>query len=229
MNNNWSIHIIPLLLLMYLGIISCGGNHKSLKNVKADGGINDDVSPIDSTGEGDIETYVHTQYDYTDSLGRGIIIQNGYPRGGGPIFVSDDKSYGHPVFWSRVINKNISPVKLHLDFPADSIKILPNSNAHFNLLLPPDTMSLNNISTYSYGLGGIKEFVRENFYERSELKWTIPPDEDMMFYVILLSHLSDADNGVWRTGLALDGSELWYNLVIDSSHSKAIPCGEVGF
>lgn len=172
------------------------------------------------------DSYIHTEANYTDTTGKGIIIQNSYPRGGGSINTPNEKKYGHAVFWTRIINKEDTALELTIKFPSDSIVIVPSSNVHFKLLVPPDTMTIDKVSTYNFGLEGIESFVQKNFYQPSQIQRTINPNEDCMIYIILLSHLSQYDKGVSRTGLFLEGQDLFYKLNDrDSSNSKLIPCG----
>lgn len=49
-----------------------------------------------------------------------------------------------------------------------------------------------------------------------------------MFYVILLSHLAPNDKGVIRTGLFLEGQDLFYKLEdLDSQRDKYVPSGSI--
>ncbi|MEO9893950.1 hypothetical protein [Aurantibacter sp.] len=174
------------------------------------------------------DSYLHTEASYLDTTGKGIIIQNSYPRGG-PINTPDGK-YGHALFWSRVINKADTPIALNLHFPADSIVIDPATHTYFKLLVPPDKMTPDKVSTFGFGLDYIEDFVAENFYKPSYLQKTIKPNEDAMFYVILLSHLAPTDRGVIRTGLFLDGQDLFYKLEgLNSQKDKFVPSGSITF
>jgi len=173
-------------------------------------------------------SYLHTEATYTDKTGKGIIIQNSYPRGG-PINTPEGR-YGHAVFWSRVINKTDTAVDLNLKFPADSIVVKPATNTHFKLLVPPDTMTPDKVSTFGFGLDYIEDFVAENFYKSSQYQRTIKPNEDAMFYVILLSRLAPTDKAVIRTGLFLEGQDLVYKLEdLDSQRDKFVPNGSISF
>ena len=74
---------------------------------------------------------------------------------------------------------------------------------------------------------GVRPFVEDNFYKPSELKRTIAQNKETMFYVVLLSHLKQADRGVSRTGLFLDGQDLMYKLTVHSTVSKSVPFGRI--
>ncbi len=174
------------------------------------------------------DSYIHTEADYTDSTGKGIIIQNSYPRGGGLIYTKGIQQYGHAVFWTRVVNKTDKTLELNVHFPADSILVYPSPHAHFKLLVPPDTMTLDQVSVFGFGLENIKTFVESNFHQASQIRRTIPSNEESIFYVVLLSHLPTSDQGVSRTGLFLNEQNLFYRLSSPLG-VKFIPCGRITF
>lgn len=226
-------NILTLLLLTTTVIYSCGQN-----NTPKPDKIPNEVTTLhsDTINESHIKTatfsrdsYLHTEADYTDSTGNGIIIQNSYPRGGGLIYTAKEfQQYGYAVFWSRIINKTEKTVTLNIQFPADSFLVYPSPHVHFKLLVPPDTMTMDKVSVFSFGLEGVEAFVENNFYEPSQVQRTILPDEASSFYVILLSHLPTADQGVSRTGLFLKEQELFYRLSSPMG-VKLIPCGRINF
>jgi len=88
---------------------------------------------------------------------KGVIIQNGLPKGGG-YTDSTGKSFGYRIFWTRVFNETATPLELTINFPADSFAILPSPDSYFKLFLPPDTMKLDKKSKYDYGVTGLKSF-----------------------------------------------------------------------
>ncbi|MRH99658.1 hypothetical protein GH721_03840 [Kriegella sp. EG-1] len=218
--------IILLFLLAILPICICG---QSLNNATAKTAANKTKYKSEIKTQGfSRDSYLHTEACYLDTTGKGIIIQNSYPRGG-PINTPAGK-YGHAVFWSRVINKTDTPIALNLHFPADSIVIDPATHTHFKLLVPPDKMTPDKVATFGFGLDYIEDFVADNFYKTSQFKKTIKPNEDAMFYVILLSHLAPTDSGVIRTGLFLEGQDLHYKLEdLDSQKDKFVPSGSITF
>lgn len=223
---------ILLLILTTMSLYACGQNDKTTTDTK----VNAAKTAAKKTKyKSNIKThgftrasYMHTEATYTDSTGNGIIIQNSYPRGG-PISTPNGR-YGHAVFWSRIINKTDITLELDLNFPADSIVIEPATNTHFKLLVPPDIMTPDKLSTFGFGLKYIETFVAKNFYKPSQFQRTIKPNEDAMFYVILLSHLAPTDKGVTRTGLFLEGQDLFYELEdLDSQSDKFVPSGSISF
>lgn len=220
------------LILMTFGFCSYGQDDHSSKsaattNAELVDGLTLDESKIKSkTHEVD---YIDTEANYTDSDGKGIIIQNGFPRGGGSVYSPSGVPYGHAVFWSRVINRGDTPLKIVVRFPADSTVIFPATNGHVRLLVPQDTMAIENVSTFGYGFKNLRAFVKQDFHQSSQIQRTIQPGEESIFYVVLLSGFFLPDEVIRRTGLFLNGQELFYRLTIDSSTSKLIPCGEITF
>jgi len=216
---------------MTLGFYSFRLNDQSTKDKVVDDVVSEDTLTLDENSIKSQEfisiNYINTEANYTDTTGIGIIIQNSGPRGGGR--VSDDIDYGYAVFWSRVINKKDTPLKITINFPADSTMIFPSSNGHIKLLVPPDTMTIDKVSEFSYGLENLRTFVESNFHQPSQIQRTINPNEDCMFYVVLLSHFSSRDQVIRKTGLFFKEQELFYRLNIDASTSKIIPCGRVTF
>ena len=222
---------LTILILTTIGFYSCGQNTPS-DSTKTD--IETEVSlTIDESrikiDPFSSDSYVHTEADYIDSNGKGIIIQNSYPRGGGYIPTPSILRYGHAVFWTRIINKSDKPLELDIDLSADAFNIFPSADAHVKLLIPPNEMTLDKVTTFSFGFENIDSFLSTNFYKRSIVKKTILPNEDYIFYVVLLSHLAPRDQGVSRTGLFLDGENFVYRLTIDSSNSTLIPCGQIRY
>ena len=225
--------ILIILILTTVGLYSCGQSEKPIPTKVTPSTVKIDSIIID---ESNIKTkpyahdnYIHTEATYTDTTGKGVIIQNGFPRGGGLIYSAEGtKHYGHAVFWTRVVNKTEKALTLNIHFPADSLIIYPSPHAHFKLLVPPDTMTLDKVSKFSYDLKNIDAFVASNFYQPSYLERTIPRNEASSFYVILLSHLPTANRGVSRTGLFLKEQTLFYRLSSPLG-VKLLPCGRIKF
>jgi len=222
---------ITILILTIIGYFACGQSDQPTKDKVTRKVIAEEPIPIHKseihTQEYSADNRIHTEANYADSTGSRIIIQNGFPRGGGR--VSDDIDYGHAVFWSRLQNKTDSLLEITINFPADSIIIFPSSNGYIKLLVPQDTMTMDKVSVFSYGLDNIKTFIESNFHQSSQIHRTIKPNEETMFYVILLSHFASSDQVIRRTGLFLEGQDLLYRLSIDDSTSKIIPCGQIIF
>jgi hypothetical protein len=164
---------------------------------------------------------------YTDT-GKGVIIQNsGGPRGG-PYTDPRGKKFGYSIFWTRVINETATPLKLTINFPADSFKIPPSPDAYLKLFVPPDDpMTLDKESLYDYGSKFLKSLLDTGINKPTSLQRTINPKEEYFFYTGALSYKS---GGMVRAGLVLKDQELFYRIgIIPHFDSALFPCGHIVF
>lgn len=169
---------------------------------------------------------LHTKYEYTDASGKRLIIQNGYPRGGIRYTAPDGELYGYAVFWTRIINETDHPLELKIDFP-NSYEVPSIPGKYFKLLVPPDTMTIDKVGVYNFGLTGLESFLDSSIHKPSSLKRTIHPNESTGFYVVKLSLVSEGPIGggdVLRTGLLLKGQDLFYSVsTYNSSPARQQP------
>jgi hypothetical protein len=224
------IHVYVLLLVLVFHT-SCGGQNQtnaSKDNIKSE--TKDTVTSPRSN-----DPNFHTKYEYTDSIGKRLIIQNSYPRGGVAIngkkgyTSSTGKAHGFGIFWTRFINETASPLELTINFPSDSFAISSAPNSYFKLLLPPDTMTLDKQSLYNYGyeITDLRSFLDLSFNKPTMLQRTVNPKEECLFYVVMLNHTPD--NGLIRAGLFSKGQDLFYKMSIGPFGSQIIPCGQIVF
>src|SRR5688572_15217399 len=163
-----------------------------------------------------------TEFKHTDSTGKDVLIQNSFPKAGGDADEksgytdSSGKNFRYAVFWTRVINETATPLELTINFPT----ILPSPYANSKLFLPRDTMTLDKVSFYNYGVTGLKSFLDTDF-NSTLLKRTINPKEECLFYIVLLS-LRYSVGGTVRAGLVLKGQDLFYR-IRRGSESALIP------
>lgn len=167
----------------------------------------------------DNEYKFHTKYEYTDSIGGRLIMQNSFPKSSIHYTAPDGKKYIYAVFWTRIINETDSPLELKIDFPVDSFEIPLASGNYMNLLLPADTVTPDKIPLYDYGMA-IKSFLDNGIHRSYSLKRTIQPKESSSFYVVTLSNRGVG--GPLRTGLSLKGQNLFYRI-----NDKEIQCGKI--
>jgi hypothetical protein len=116
----------------------------------------------------------NTKYEYTESNGARIIIQNSFPKSGINYTDPNGRKYIYAVFWTQIINETFNTLELTIDFPLDSFEIPSSSGNYMKLLLPSDTMTIDKEPLYDYGLT-IKSFLDSNRYKSSSLKRTIHP------------------------------------------------------
>ena len=163
--------------------------------------------------------YVNTNYEYTESNGARLTIQNSFPKSGINYTDPNGKKYAYAVFWTNIINETDNPLELAIDFPLDSFEIPSLSGNYMKLLLPSDTMTIIKEPMSDYGLI-IKSFLDNNRHKSSSLKRTINPKGSSAFYVVTLSNRGV--DGILRTGLSLRGQDLYYTI-----NDKEIHCGKI--
>ncbi|MBC9794887.1 hypothetical protein [Sinomicrobium weinanense] len=180
----------------------------------------------------DLERYIYTDTTYASPTGKGITIQNSLPKGGSiapdgtQYFDSSGKRYGFAVFWTRIINETTTPLELNINFPADSFAIFTPPDSYLKLFLPTDTLTYDKLSSYNYGLTGIKSFLDANFNKATRLQKTINPNEEHIFYVVTLSYQAA---GTPRAALILKEQDLYYSMSISPNGSGTIPSGKIDF
>jgi hypothetical protein len=220
------IHVYTLLLSLVV-CNSCGGQNKTdppkTKDIGSSLGRNDPG--------------VHTKYEYTDSIGKRLIIQNGFPKGGSTYTDPSGKVYGYAVFWTRIINETDHPLELKIDF-LDAYEVPSLPGKYYKLLVPPDTMTIDRIHVFNYGLTGLDSFLDTSIHKPSSLKKTINPKESSAFFVVKLSLKAEGPRGggdILRTGLILKGQDLFYRVSVYNNSpasasliiEKEINCGSI--
>ncbi len=170
----------------------------------------------------------HTDFKwYSETNNNGIIIQNSFPKGGPYKGATKQHfNYSYLVFFSRVINNTKKPFKLELNFAADSIGIPNSPNTFVKLFLPPDTMTLDKLDSFSYGVTQL-----ESFDNPTRFKSTLNSGEDCLFYVVAIfyqtaSNVQNQGRGGNRAELVLKGQELFYTM---SPQLDSMRCGFINF
>ncbi len=101
---------------MFVFFTSCGGqNQTDFPKEKIKSGTKDKV-----TSYGSNEKAIDTKYEYTESNGERLIIQNGFLRNKINYTNTDGKKYVYAVFWTQIVNETANPLELTIDFPLDS-------------------------------------------------------------------------------------------------------------
>jgi hypothetical protein len=226
------IHLHALFLVI-VSCTSCGGQNKPyLSKDSSKSETKDIVTSPRSNDPG-----IHTQYQYSDSIGKRLVIQNGYPRGGIRYTDPDGEVYGCAIFWTRIINETDNPLELKVDF-LDSYAVPSFPGKYFKLVVPPDTMIRDKEGLFNYGLTNLKSFLDTSIHKPSSLKRTINPKESGAFYVVKLGLVSEGPHGagdILRTGLSLKGQDLFYRISVYNNSpapsslitEKEIDCGGI--
>jgi hypothetical protein len=163
---------------------------------------------------------IDTEVKYSDSTGKGIIIQNSLPRGDRYIDPTG-KISAYGIFWTRVINESSTPLELMINFPADSFAIPTLPDSYLKLFLPPDTMTLDKESSYNFGVTDLKSFLDTGLNKPTMLRRTINPKEECIFCIGALP-----GEGC-RAALVLKEQGLFYRINIIPD--LLIPCGQIVF
>lgn len=112
---------VILLIMATAGLCSCGQGSKSTPDTV-------DTKTLDSTKNvqsqkpltNHNEKDINTKYEYTESNGARLIIQNSFPKSTINYTDPNGKKYIYAVFWTRIINETFDPLELTIDFPLDS-------------------------------------------------------------------------------------------------------------
>jgi hypothetical protein len=171
------------------------------------------------------------KYEYADSMGKRLIIENSSSRG---IKYTDPngKEYSKIMFWTRIINETEKALELKIDLPVHSYEVPTLPGKYFKILIPSDTMTLDKEPLQDYGMKDLNSFLDNSIDKPSYLKRTINPNKSSGFYVVILF-----DNGVFgptRTGLSIKGQNLFYKITrytgkqgVSFVDEKEINCGSI--
>ena len=186
----------------------------------------------------DTETYNSIRnYEYTDSKGNRLIIHNRGPKGGMKYTDPYGEVYVYVGWWTQITNETADPVELKIDLPVDSFEFPSSSGRYIKLLIPSDTMTVDEASLPDFGLN-VKSFLDNHRFEASSLRRTINPKDSTAFHIVFLSKWKPiaGSSGGLRAGLSLKGQNLIYKIsaykltpelpLIDK---KEINCGSINF
>lgn len=162
---------------------------------------------------------------YSETSNNGIVIQNSFPKGGsytGPI--KKNFNYSYLVFFTRVVNETETPLELSINFSADSIAIPGSPDTFVTLFLPTDTMTLDKISLFSYGIKALESFDKPTRFQK-----TINPNEECLFNVVAVFYQTKATEqnqkrGGNRAELVLEGQDLFYRM---PPQINSLLCGQI--
>lgn len=208
-----------LLVLVIITFFSCKKDIKSgLHTVNVET-LDSVKSTKNSTNK---NKSIYTKYEYIYSESKSLIIQNSFPKGGMRYKAPNGKEYIYAVFWTRIINKTPDAVDFKIDFPLNSYEIPTLPVKYYKILIPSDTMTLDKIPLFNYGLTNLESFFDKNIDKPSSLKRSIKPKESTGFYVVTLRLMEGTQYGILRTEFTLKGKNLFYKI-----RDKEIKCGSI--
>jgi len=204
-----------LLAIITTGFFSCEQVGKSTSKIV-------DVETLDSVKKVKSQkTFIYTKYEYTNSIGESLIIENSVPKGGIKYTDINGEVYVYAVFWTRIMNETDNPLKLKIDFPLNSFEVPSLPGKYFKILLPPNTMTPEKESLFNYGLKDLESLLDDNLHKAASLKRTINPKESSSFYIVTLRSI-EGIKGTLRTGLSIKGQNLFYRI-----NDQEINCGNI--
>jgi hypothetical protein len=138
------------------------------------------------TSPGSNDPDFNPKYEYTDSVGKRLIIANCLPRGE-KYTDPNGKEYFKSIFWTRITNETVNPLELNIDFPVDLYEVPSLPGKYRKVLVPPDTMTPGKLPLFNYDLTDLISFLDSSIHKPSSIKRTIHPKESSGFFVVLLS------------------------------------------
>lgn len=211
---------------MVVGILSCKGQVKSIPDTSAidDQKVEQDIGALaeKTLFSQNEDEYIHTNYEYNDSKGRQLSIQNSYPKGGLKYTDSRGKDYRYAIFWTHITNKSDNSLDLNIEFSSDSIELPNLPSIYFKFFLPPDKMTPDKAPQFNYGLKNLKNSLDNGFGKPSSLQKTIHSKESYTFYVVALSN--KGVDGVVRAGFSLEEQNVLFRL-----NTIELRCGHIEY
>ena len=161
----------------------------------------------------------HTEFVYEDIFNGSIIIQNSFPKGGQGYTSPNGNDYVFLVFWTSITNETETDIEIKVNLLPESFEIPSSPNIEFNLYMPKEEMTVEQVNLQNYGLD-LKSFLDENIDTTSKLIARISPKTSHLLYMVAVSN--QGVNGIVRAGFELEGQDLIYQI-----NGHKIYCGEV--
>lgn len=144
----------------------------------------------------------------------GVTIVNGGPRGSG-YTDSEGKNFHFRIFRAHVINDTTVPAELTVNFPGDSVALLPDSGNYLRIFLFPDTMTPDSaMAEYNFGVNGIDHFLKTSLNKPSTFTTTLQPKDECFLYIGVLINTNGVA-GLARGKLTFRGQKINISLPID--------------
>jgi hypothetical protein len=210
-----------ILIFAIVGLFSCKQNSKSTPET-----IN--IKTVNTVKNVQNDKDIYSKNEYTDSNGKNVIIQNGYPRGGIKYTDQDGNVFSYAVFWTLITNETDNYLELNINLPINSYEISNFPGEYFKILVPKDTITIDKIPLLNQT--DINSFLDNNINKPCSLKRTVNPKESNGFYFVMLISTIEA-TGMTRAELSIKGQDLFYKISRYSKtkliDEKEIHCGSI--
>lgn len=167
--------------------------------------------------------WVDSALKFTDAKGNVAKFIHSFPRGGGEVYKNGEK-YSYVVFWTRVFNQSATPLELKVKFP--EVTFLNWPDAYIRIVLPKETMRMDKVHAFDYGLTHLQSFLNDKSKQLNFLQKRINPNQEHIFYIIIFMHIKNW--GPARAKFELKDQALFYKISMGSDTSM-IPCGRLYF
>ncbi|MET4108333.1 hypothetical protein [Hymenobacter sp. UYP22] len=231
---------LVLWLLLPFGLLACGQAATSTPEM-----VPTDLSTPGSTGPAARPPRValaktpntDTRYEYPDSSGNQVVIENSLPKGGLRYTAPNGRNYIYAVFWTRIVNTTATPFHLSVAISADSFRLAATSpfragrlvpvpvqqapglpDNYLRLVFPSEDMTLDKVPLFNYGLGDMRAVMSHPLPSSARQVTTVPPKATRFLYVVVLCNRGV--QGPIRAGFRLQGDKLYYRV-----NGTEIPCG----
>ncbi|WP_235297245.1 hypothetical protein [Portibacter marinus] len=226
------LHILLILLL-------CLGSCQQFRGSRdADGGKELETFPFQakknttSSSISELGRFLYTDSVYTFAEGQKLMIQNSLPKGGviapdgSQYDDSKGRSFAFAVFWTRVVNEGHQILEIDMSFPSDSFAIFRDNDSFLKLFLPEDSLHVEFLSEFNYGLRDLKTYLDSNFNKSTKMFKRLYPGEEHMFYIATLAYRA---SGTPRAALFLKGNSIYYKMSLSELENGIVPCGQISF
>ena len=201
-------------------LLSCGQDKKPASDISI-GGREASKNTVDVKNQRRVtisnDKYIDTRYEYSDSNGKNILVENSLPKGGQKYTGPDNREYVYAIFWTQITNKTDSPFEFILSFTADSFELPSSPDNYFKIFLPSKMMTIDKKPLIDYGLTDLGLNLGSRLQESSSLQRTINPTETSLFYFVIL--FKQGVEGPLRAGLSLEDNKLYYRVNDKKIHS----------
>ena len=166
-----------------------------------------------------ISKFIDTRYEYLDSTGHKLVIENSLPKGGLTYTSPLGIDYRYTVFWTRITSETADTFTFTMNCPSTPVKLNSSKKNSVRLYFPSDPMTTAKESLFNYGLD-VDEFLDDPISKKSSLQQSIAPNGVSNFYVVTL--FDKGIEGIVRAGLEIEGQELIYKI-----NDLKLPFGQV--